>query len=100
MKPALRVALNTERATGDARGVAQAYIANLKIKSIVNPALGDTKASKLTSAQVKQYIQQRFKKLKPSTMNRELGLLLRAFQLGYQQDPPLVGRFIRSECNA
>ena len=25
-------------------------------------------------------------------MNRELGLLRRAFQLGYQQDPPLVAR--------
>jgi integrase len=76
----------------DVRGVAQVYIANLKIKSIMNPALGDIKASTLTSAQVKQYIQQRLKMVKPSTVNRELGLLHRAFQLGYQQDPPLVGR--------
>jgi integrase len=76
----------------DIRGVAQAYIANLKIKSIMNPALGDIKASKLTSAQVKQYMQQRLKKVMPSTVNRELGILHRAFQLGYQQDPPLVGR--------
>ncbi len=76
----------------DVRGVAQAYIANLKVKSILNPALGDVKAAKLTSEQVKQYIQQRLKKVKPSTVNRELGILHRAFQLGYQQDPPLVGR--------
>lgn len=76
----------------DVRGVAQAYIANLKVKSILNPALGDIKAAKLTSQQVKQYIQQRLKKVKPSTVNRELGILHRAFQLGYQQDPPLVGR--------
>ncbi len=76
----------------DVRGVAQAYIANLKVKSILNPALGDVKAAKLTSLQVKQYIQQRLKKVKPSTVNRELGILHRAFQLGYQQDPPLVGR--------
>jgi integrase len=58
----------------------------------MNPALGDIKAAKLTSAQVRQYIQQRLKKVKPSTVNRELGILRRAFQLGYQQDPPLVGR--------
>lgn len=58
----------------------------------MNPVLGDVKASKLTSAQVKQYMQQRLKKVKPSTVNRELGILHRAFQLGYQQDPPLVGR--------
>jgi len=41
---------------------------------------------------VKHYIQQRLKDVKPSTVNRELGLLHRASQLGYQQDPPLVGR--------
>ena len=76
----------------DVRGTAQAYIANLKVKSIMNPALGDIKASKLTSAQVKQYMQQRLKIVKPSTVNRESGILHRAFQLGYQQDPPLVGR--------
>lgn len=76
----------------DVRGVAQAYIASVKIKSIMNPALGDIKASKLTSAQVKRYVEQRLKKVKPSTVNRELGILHRAFQLGYQQDPPLVGR--------
>jgi hypothetical protein len=73
----------------DVRGVAQAYIATLKVKSIINPAIGDIKAAKLTSARVKQYIQQRLKDVKPSTVNRELGLLHRAFQLGYQQDPPL-----------
>ncbi|HYI92574.1 MAG TPA: site-specific integrase [Bryobacteraceae bacterium] len=76
----------------DVRAVAQAYIAGLKVKSILNPILGEVKASKLTSAQIKQYIQKRLKEVKPSTVNRELGLLHRAFQLGYQQDPPLVGR--------
>jgi hypothetical protein len=54
--------------------------------------LGDIKAAQLTSAQVKHYIQRRLKLVKPSTVNRELGLLHRAFQLGHQQDPPLVAR--------
>jgi len=30
--------------------------------------------------------------VKPGTINRELALLHRAYQLGYQHDPPLVGR--------
>lgn len=76
----------------EVRGVSQVYIAGLKVKSILNPRLGDAKASKLTSAQVKEYIRDRLKTVKPGTVNRELGLLHRAFQLGYQQDPPLVGR--------
>lgn len=76
----------------DVRGVAQAYIASLKVKSILNPALGDIKANNFTTAHIKQYIQRRAKVVKPGTINRELGLLHRAFQLGYQQDPPLVGR--------
>ena len=76
----------------DVRGVAQSCIASLKVKSAINPILGDIKASKLTSAQINQYVQRRLKDVKPGTVNRELGLLHRAFQLGYQQDPPLVGR--------
>ena len=32
------------------------------------------------------------KLVKPGTINRELGLLHRAFKLGYNQDPPLVAR--------
>jgi integrase len=76
----------------DMRGVAQAYIAGLKVKSILAPKLGDIKAAKLTTAQVKEYIRDRLKSVKPGTVNRELGMLHRAFQLGYQHEPPLVGR--------
>ena len=76
----------------EVRSVSQAYIAGLKVKSILTPRLGDIKACKLTTAQVKAYIQHRLKKVKPGTVNRELGMLHRAFQLGYQQDPPLVAR--------
>ncbi len=79
----------------DVRGVAQTYIASLKVKSILNPKLGDFKAAKLTTEQVKQYIRDRRKTVTASTVNRELGLLHRAYQLGYQHDPPLVGRVPR-----
>jgi len=74
------------------RGVAQAYIAGLKVKSILNPKLGDLKAAKLTTEQIKGFIRDRQKSVKPSTVNRELAILHRAYQLGYQHDPPLVSR--------
>jgi len=79
----------------DVRGVAQAYIAALKVKSILNPKLGDIKAAKLTTEQIKDYIRDRQKSVKPSTVNRELGMLHRAYQLGYQHEPPLVSRVPR-----
>lgn len=79
----------------DVRGVAQSYIAALKVKSILNPKLGDIKAAKLTTEQVKLYIRDRLRKVKPGTVNRELGMLHRAYQLGYQHDPPLVGKVPR-----
>lgn len=74
------------------RGVAQLYIATLKVKSILLPKLGDIKAPKLSSARIKEYVAGRLKVVKPGTVNRELGLLHRAFQLGFNQDPPLVAR--------
>jgi integrase len=76
----------------DVRKVAQAYIATLKVKSILLPNLGGVRAAKLSSARMKEYIEARLKVVKPGTVNRELGLLRRAFQLGYNQDPPLVAR--------
>ncbi len=63
-----------------------------KVKSILAPQLGDINAAKLTTAQVKEYIRDRLKKVKLGTVNRELGMLHRAYQLGYQHEPPLVGR--------
>jgi integrase len=76
----------------DLRGVAQHYIATLKVKSILNPKLGNIKAAKLTTARVQEYIKDRLQSVKAGTVNRELGLLHRAFQIGYNRDPPLVGR--------
>ena len=57
----------------DVRGVAQAYIAGLKVKSIIGPKLGNIRAAKLTTAQVKEYIRERRKKVGKGTVNRELG---------------------------
>ncbi len=76
----------------EVRGVAQAYISSLKVKSILNPRLGDIKASSLTTAKIKQYIRDRLKTVKSGTVNREMALLHRAYQLGHQHDPSLVGR--------
>lgn len=76
----------------DVRKVAQSYIATLKVKAILLPKLGAIKATKLSSVRIKEYIEARLKTVKPGTVNRELGLLHRAFQLGYNQDPPLVAR--------
>jgi integrase len=76
----------------EVRKVAQIYIATLKVNSILIPKLGDIKAAKLTSTRVKEYIRDRLKTVKPSTVNRELALLHRGFQLGYDHDPPMVGR--------
>ena len=76
----------------EVRKVSQAYIATLKVKSILLPKLGNVKATKLSSAQIREYIDPRLKTVKPGTVNRELALLHRAFQLGYNQDPPLVAR--------
>jgi len=76
----------------DVRGVAQAYISSLKVKSILNPKLGDIRAAKLSTSQVQDYIRDRLKTVKHGTVNREMALLHRAYQLGFQHDPPLVGR--------
>lgn len=76
----------------ETRGVAQFYIATLKVKSILLPELGDIKATKLSSARIKEYVEGRLKVVKPGTVNRELGLLHRAYQLGFNQDPSLVAR--------
>jgi hypothetical protein len=74
------------------RQVAQLYISTLKVNSILLPNLGDIKAAKLSSSRIREYVESRLKLVKPGTVNRELALLRRAFQLAYHQDPPLVAR--------
>jgi integrase len=57
------------------------------------PILGTLLASRFGPAQVRIYIESRRKEgAKNSTINRELSFLRRGFQLGYEEDPPLVRR--------
>ena len=49
----------------EVREVAQVYIAALKVNAILLPKLGDIKATKLSSARIKEYIEARLK-----TVNR------------------------------
>jgi hypothetical protein len=72
------------------REVAQQYIATLKVNSILLPKLGGIKATKLSNARIKEDVEARLKLVKLGTVNRALDLLHRAFQLGFNQDPPLV----------
>jgi integrase len=56
------------------------------------PAILIISLGQSTSSRIKEYIESRLKIVKPGTVNRELALLHRAFQLAYNQDPPLVAR--------
>lgn len=72
---------------------ASAYIAKLKIDKYLLPFFGSTLAAKLTSTFIQSYVKSRKQDgAKPGTINRELGFLRRAFQLGALADPPLVAR--------
>lgn len=77
----------------DLKQRASCYIANLKINRYLLPAFGEIKAVRFRTADVESYIKRRQRDgARPATINRELALLHRAFQLGYQSDPPLVAR--------
>ena len=57
------------------------------------PVLGTLLASRFGPSQVRIYIEARRKDgSKNATINRELSFLRRGFQLGYEEDPPLVRR--------
>jgi site-specific recombinase XerD len=72
---------------------ASSYIAQLKIAKYLLPVFGETRVMKFRSAQVEAFIKQRQnQKAAAATINRELALLRRAFQLGYRADPPMVAR--------
>jgi hypothetical protein len=57
------------------------------------PFFGELKATKFTSAQMQNYVRKRQQDgAEPATINRELELLHRGFSLGYDTEPPMVGR--------
>lgn len=74
---------------------ADAYISTLRIKKHLLPFFGLTKAAKLTTLQIQAYIKRRLTEAQPSTVNRELALIRRAFRLGLQSEPPNVSRVPR-----
>jgi integrase len=62
-----------------------------RYKAHVEPALGSVHASRLTSSQVRSYIEDRRRAdASDATINRELAIVRRAFKLAMREDPPLV----------
>jgi integrase len=66
-----------------------------RIKNHIKPAIGSLLASQFTPHQVRQYIKsRRAEKAADGTINRELAILRRGFNLGIREEPPLVHRAI------
>jgi integrase len=73
-----------------------------KIKNGLRPHFGDMLAARVDSEEIDRWVRwrsaQRLRKtpgrktLKPASINRELSILRRAFQLGYERKPQLVDR--------
>ena len=77
----------------DLKQRASVYITALKIKKYLRPTFGGTKVAKFRTTQIDAYIKARQRDgAMPATINRELALLHRAFELGYRTDPPIVAR--------
>lgn len=71
------------------------YQAQLRVKKHLLPAFGELRAVKLSSSHIRQYVDRRQKEVANATINRELALIRRAFNLGTLEDPPLVYRVPR-----
>ena len=69
--------------------------ARLVVNVHLEPFFGATRAAALSSAKLDTYKRQRRRRVKDSTINRELALLRRAYTLGTKQEPPLVVRVKR-----
>ena len=74
---------------------ADLYQAQLRIEKHLRPAFGDVTAGKLTSKHIREYIEKRKKNAANATINRELAIVRRAYNLGALEDPPLVYRVPR-----
>ena len=87
--------LNEQKTVKDANG---------KIGHSLRPFFGERRASDLDSATIKKWMTWRqdhrlrksirggHEKLQPASINRELSLLRRAYQLGYEREPQLVDK--------
>jgi len=74
---------------------ADLYQAQLRIEKHLRPAFGDITASKLTTKHIHEYIEKRKREAANATINRELAILRRAYNLGTLEEPPLVYRVPR-----
>jgi integrase len=74
---------------------ADLYQAQLRIEKHLRPAFGEIIAAKLTSKDIREYIEKRLKGAANATINRELAIVRRAYNLGALEDPPLVYRVPR-----
>jgi integrase len=74
---------------------ADLYVAELRIKKHLLPTFGRIRACKLTSRNIRDYIESRKQAASNATINRELSILRRAYNLGALEDPPLVHRVPR-----
>jgi integrase len=61
----------------------------------LDPAFGRIRAVKFSSKHIRQYIEDRKNQAANATINRELALVRRAFNLGALEDPPRVHRVPR-----
>ena len=69
--------------------------ARLVVNVHLEPFFGATRAAALSSAKLDAYKRQRRRRVKDSTINREMALLHRAYTLGTEHMPPLVVRVPR-----
>jgi integrase len=74
---------------------ADLYQAQLRVEKHLRPEFGDLTANKLTSRHIREYIERRKRKAAHATINRELAIVRRAYNLGALEDPPLVYRIPR-----
>ena len=75
------------------RKLRDADTVKLRIEAHIKAAIGSLLASRFTSHQVRQYVEMRCREsVLDSTINRELAIARRGFNLGLREDPPLVRR--------
>lgn len=69
------------------------YDTELRVEKHLRPLLGGVLVEALTSARIRQYVEQRQREAAASaTINKELAFLRHALRLGAAEDPPLVLR--------